>query len=84
MNPHPTHLDDESGDLGPPVLELVQLTEEPVSPGLVARVRNSIGRRLFAADALDFSMPVVVKVFFEYLTAVFAAFGGDSGKTRRN
>ncbi len=71
----------ESSDLadvdpGDPIPELSALWETP-SNRFVPRIRNSIHRRIFAADAVDFSVKVLFETFFSYLTLVIQAITGS-------
>jgi hypothetical protein len=66
--------DQEDLELGEPVAELRQLAEHP-SPGFMTRIRNSINRRLFAAESLDFGLMAFFQTFFEYLKSLIQAFG---------
>lgn len=53
-------------DLGPPAVELRELREEP-DQGFMNRIRGSIHRRLFVADAADFTFFVFFETLFDYL-----------------
>jgi hypothetical protein len=57
-------------NLGEPIRALSDL-REPAPPGLIGRVRNSIQRRHLAADVADFSLLGPIRVFLEYLRALF-------------
>lgn len=65
--------DPEDLELGEPVGEL-RLLAESATPGFLGRIRNSINRRLLAAEAVDFSFTALFQTFFEYLKAMIEAF----------
>jgi hypothetical protein len=53
-------------ETGEPIAELAQLRETP-SGTFLSRIRNSIQRRIFAADAIDFSFMIFFRTIFDYL-----------------
>jgi|GEM_PF-2367328 len=63
----------EEGDpAGEPIAELALLREQPRSD-FGRRIRNSIQRRIAAADCLDFSLMALFETFLGYLTALLQA-----------
>lgn len=66
---------DEDGETGEPIAELAALREDPPD-GFGLRISNSILRRLFAAEAADFSLRMLLRTMFDYLMAAIDAFGG--------
>ncbi len=70
-------------DPGEPLPELVGLRETP-SEGFIQRIRNSINRRVFASQTVDFSLMVFFRTFIEYLTmAIQALTGGEDREKER-
>jgi hypothetical protein len=70
-------------DPGEPITELATL-QEPPSPQFLGRIRQSIQRRVFAADAIDFSVMAFFQTFFGYLTlAIQGLFGKASQESKR-
>ena len=59
---------DDQIDPGEPLAELASLREEP-GDGFLGRIRRSIDRRVFVSDTADFSLRVLLKTMFDYLTA---------------
>ena len=51
------------------------LAEEP-SGGFLGRIRASIQRRMFASDAIDFTLMAMFRTFMDYLTAIIEAVTG--------
>ena len=66
---------DDEVDTGEAIAELASLRESPAQ-GFGDRIRNSIQRRMFAADTADFSLRVFLQTMFDYMTAAFDAFRG--------
>jgi len=60
-------------DTGEPIAELNELHAEP-SAGFLDRIRNSIQRRVFAADTVDFCLMGLFQILFDYLTMAVQAF----------
>ena len=72
---------DDELDTGEPIQLLAGL-EEPVSTRVRERVRNSIRRRHFGGDLLDFAILTPGMVLVTYVTSLFGALAGpptDSG-----
>lgn len=65
-------------DPGEPIEALTQL-REPVSPGLLRRVRQGIQRRMLAAQLVELSFVGAVVAILEYLKVMLQAInrGGD-------
>lgn len=71
-------------DTGEPIAELAMLAETP-SQGFLGRIRNSIERRMFASDAIDFSLMAMFRTFMDYLTAMIdavASMGHEKGERK--
>ena len=63
--------------------ELVELRETP-SEGFQNRVRTGILRRLFAADAIEFSFLALFQTVLSYVTTLIdAVLGKENGVERR-
>ncbi len=60
-------------DTGEAIAELAALRETP-TVGFGDRIRNSIQRRMFAAEATDFSMRMFLRTLLDYLSAALDAF----------
>lgn len=69
----------EDIDPGEPILEIQQLRLTP-SESFTGRIRSSIHRRIFASDALDFSLLAFFQTMMDYLAAIFDGFSGTSTK----
>ena len=76
MNDGRDHREDDI-DTGEPIAELAALREDPES-GFLNRIRNSIQRRMFASDAMEFSFQALFGTFFEYLGMMFSTLGGGN------
>ena len=72
---------DEEADLGPPVVELALLDEDP-EEGFLAAVRRSVLRRVGAADALDFGAPMLGRFLQSMLDLIFGLLGGDASSRK--
>lgn len=64
----------EDPELGEPIAALSALAWKP-APGLVARIRRSIQRRLFASHVAELTWSGPREVFTEFLRLVFELFG---------
>lgn len=67
-------------DPGEPIAELAGLGIQPRAT-FVDRIRRRIGRRVLAADVIDFSTASPFGVFVEFLALLFEGLGG---RNRRN
>ena len=73
----------EPEDLGDPIAELRLLDEAPPE-GFLPRVRNSIQRRVFAGQVVDFGLRPLGEFFMEYVVMLVSAFAPASSASRRS
>jgi len=76
------HHPDRDIETGEAIAELAALREVPAA-GFADQIRHSIQRRLFAAQAADFSLHVFLQIMFEYLSAALDAFRGPQPPQHR-
>jgi len=83
VNDRGDSVDSNDIDTGEPIRELRELTEAPRA-GFLQRVRNSIHRRVLAADTIDFSLHVLLVTLREYLNLFMQTlFGATTEESER-
>lgn len=84
MNDTPNDRDtpDDDEDAGEPILELKDLEEEPRGD-LLGRVVRGIERRVFAADAIDFSWLGLGEFLREFWNTIAGSLGGDGSPKKK-
>ena len=72
---------DHDESTGEPIHELADL-REPTSDRFQERIRGSILRRMFAVDAVDFSLSAVFATFMSYVGMLLQLMPGGTEKRR--
>ena len=68
-------MDDDIQDVGEPIAELRELSQE-TEPDLFERVRRKIERRSVASSFMDVAWLMPILILMEFVSMVFESFGG--------